>query len=70
MFAAATVFCIFTLSANYGILLYSGAPYLEVPLIDWNARSTAIYFECSADNFVDFSAFGLIVSHFYFKQLI
>ena len=61
MFAAATVFCIFTLSANYGILLYSGAPYQEVPLIDWKARSTTEYFQCTADNFVNFSAFGFIV---------
>ena len=62
MFAAMTVFFVFTLSANYATLLYSGAPYYEIPLIDFNARSSFAYFDCTVSNFKTFSAFGFIVS--------
>jgi len=60
MMAASTTFLCFTLSANYGLLLYSNAPYERIPIIDSNARSSALYFECTAANFKTLDAFGLI----------
>lgn len=47
MFAAATTFLCFTLSANYALIFFSGAPYLEVIELDWNARSSMLWFEVS-----------------------
>lgn len=63
------------------LLLYSGTPYIEVVILDWNARSSTLWFtvrllffwfnivihqlivtQCTATNFADFDAFGLIVS--------
>jgi hypothetical protein len=61
MFAAATIFMLFTLSANYAIMLYSGAPYHLIPVLDWNSRKTLDYFLCARDNFKTFSAFGVVV---------
>jgi len=60
MFAASTTFLCFTLSANYALLLFSGAPYEKVIALDFEARKSSLWFECTADNFVDFNAFGLI----------
>mmetsp|Transcript_4936 Transcript_4936/g.5645 ORF Transcript_4936/g.5645 Transcript_4936/m.5645 type:complete len:93 (-) Transcript_4936:280-558(-) len=60
MFAASTTFLCFTLSANYALLLFSGAPYLKVPELDFYARKSSLWFQCTANNFVDFNAFGLI----------
>ena len=52
MFAAATTFLCFTLSANYGLILFSGAPYLEVMELDWNARSSMLWFEVRSSVFL------------------
>mmetsp|Transcript_5683 Transcript_5683/g.6723 ORF Transcript_5683/g.6723 Transcript_5683/m.6723 type:complete len:630 (+) Transcript_5683:229-2118(+) len=60
MVAASTTFLCFTLSANYALLFYSNAPYERIPVIDSNARTTAIYFECTTSNFKTFNAFGLV----------
>ena len=45
MFAAATTFLCFTFSANYALILYSGAAYLDVIALDWNARRSLLWFE-------------------------
>eukprot|EP00924_Labyrinthula_sp_SR-Ha-C_P016474 snap_masked-scaffold_6-processed-gene-4.22-mRNA-1 protein AED:1.00 eAED:1.00 QI:0/0/0/0/1/1/2/0/291 len=60
MFAAATVFTIFSFSANWAILFYSGATYYEIPFIDFWARRTELYIECTIDNFKSPTAFGMI----------
>lgn len=45
LFASATTFLGFSLGANYGILLYSGAPVFEAPLIDFYARRSEQWFQ-------------------------
>jgi len=60
MFAASTTFLCFTLSANYGLLFYTGAPYERVIVLDFESRQSSLWFQCTKDNFVNFNAFGLI----------
>mmetsp|Transcript_14905 Transcript_14905/g.16854 ORF Transcript_14905/g.16854 Transcript_14905/m.16854 type:complete len:576 (+) Transcript_14905:216-1943(+) len=60
VFAGATILTLFTVQVNYGILLFSGAPYIEAPKIDMLARGTSRYFECTVENFADFNALGVV----------
>eukprot|EP00924_Labyrinthula_sp_SR-Ha-C_P009521 snap_masked-scaffold_2-processed-gene-26.19-mRNA-1 protein AED:1.00 eAED:1.00 QI:0/-1/0/0/-1/1/1/0/535 len=60
VYAAATVFILFSSSANYAILFYSGAPYVHIPFIDFWSRRSSLYFQCTLDNFEFPTAFGLL----------
>eukprot|EP00511_Aplanochytrium_stocchinoi_P001730 CAMPEP_0204832138 /NCGR_PEP_ID=MMETSP1346-20131115/12837_1 /ASSEMBLY_ACC=CAM_ASM_000771 /TAXON_ID=215587 /ORGANISM="Aplanochytrium stocchinoi, Strain GSBS06" /LENGTH=340 /DNA_ID=CAMNT_0051963775 /DNA_START=464 /DNA_END=1486 /DNA_ORIENTATION=+ len=60
VFAGATILILFTTNVNYGILFYSGAPYIEAPYLDFIARDTNRWFECTRDSFTNFSALGMV----------
>ncbi|GBG16247.1 Hypothetical Protein FCC1311_117222, partial [Hondaea fermentalgiana] len=64
IFGTAFSLIVFSMASNYGLLLYSGASYIEIPWLEIQARDSWRVIDCysfSVDNIsLDVSALGII----------